>query len=331
MVDVSMAKPEAKGAVNGTKTEMVQKKSQSEIEVLQPFKTDKGPTKDTKTTEKSEIERIKKEEKKRREQLLAEKVKREAQQRLREQQRKEKEQRLSQLRKGIEGALVEGEVNKAEQGIVAYRKLKGDRALREPQFQGYRQKLIELKQTVADLEQAKAAELYLQQLLNQASVLAEQGKFEKSQVKYGEILAIDPDSNAAREGLVALAEMKVALKKDKKRENAAVSSVETGVTTKQAPKEAAIVLGKDTAGWVVQVATYTDGNKKEAYSLLGSIKRAGIKPVYVKKVELAGRTLYRVRIGVYANKVGAEAAQQMLKEKIGTDGGRFTPRVMLQQ
>jgi len=47
-------------------------------------------------------------------------------------------------------------------------------------------------------------------------------------------------------------------------------------------------------------------DRKDAYGLLGKLKKGGFKSAFIRKQNLAGRNLYRLRLGVYRDKSDAE-------------------------
>lgn len=270
---------------------------------------------------KAKIEAARKE----REQLAKQrKLEREAKRRKEEEAKaRERTEKLAKARKSgeivasLQQAIAEGELSKAEQLLKQYRAHEGERVLKQSQYQQFRQEIARLKQMDADLEMARAAEQYLQQLLKEAATLAQKGKREAARKKYGEVLLQSPGNAAAQQGLEQLSRVvKEKVVQPKKRDKKRVAKK---------------VLGKKSAGWVVQVATYAAEGKKEAYALLATAKRAGFKAVFVKKQQIAGRTLYRVRVGVYADKEDAVRVKTALHQKMAAKGLNLSPRVMKQK
>ncbi len=248
-------------------------------------------------------------------------ARKEAEKKKRAREREEKKRKAAVLDLAVERALKQGKLQLAEEKMDAYQALKGEAALREPKFQRYRQQLVEMKQAFADLEQARAAERYLQQLLDEASRLERKGKREAARAKYGEVLVLDPTHPKALRGLeqLTVARVEPPLQPQPKPE------------AKKPKKPTSSLLGKKAAGWVVQVATFPASGKKEAFSLLGTIKKAGFKAVFIKKQELAGRQLYRVRIGAYGDRAEAERIQQRINRKLAELDIQISGRLMQQK
>ncbi len=98
---------------------------------------------------------------------------------------------------------------------------------------------------------------------------------------------------------------------------------------KSKPRSKSTLLGKNAEGWVVQVATYPEAKKREAYSLLSTIKKSGFRGVFLKKQELAGRVLYRLRLGAYGDKDEALELQDKINLKMADQG--VNSRVMRQK
>ncbi len=89
------------------------------------------------------------------------------------------------------------------------------------------------------------------------------------------------------------------------------------------------LLGKSAEGWVVQVATYPESKKRDAYSMLSTVKKSGFKSVFLKRQELAGRVLYRIRLGAYGNKEEAVELQEKINGKMADKG--VASRVIMQK
>lgn len=248
-----------------------------------------------------------------------------------------KKEKLEALLRAIEKALDGGKLQEAEKQQSAYRLLKGESALREPEFQQLRQRIIEMKRMFADMEQANMAEQYLQQLMDEAQRLGQQGDTEAARRKYGEVLMQAPGNHAAQQGLERLSQRQ---QKRVVTETAVVEAskpVERPKKPKKSKnpekmeKKSTTLLGSNAAGWVVQVATYPEDGKKEAYALLGAIKKSGFKAVFVKKQELAGRKLYRIRVGAYGDKSEAVAVSERLLAKMDEKGIKIANRITRQR
>ena len=256
------------------------------------------------------------EEKRRR--IAAEKQAEQERKRVQQMARKE---RAATLLKEIEAALDGGELFAAETKLDEYHQLLGNRALKQAAYQTLRQRVATMKRVFADMEQARVAEQYLLQLMEEAQVLQQQGKNGAARVKYGEVLALNPEHRGARDGIQSLL-------MEKTEESSAPKPKQS---EKRSWQEQSTLLGKQSEGWVVQVATYPEDGKKAAYALLGTIKKAGFKAVFIKKQELAGRQLYRVRIGAYGVREEADAVSTQLMRKLATQDVRVASRVMRQK
>ncbi len=253
--------------------------------------------------------------------------------------------RAEALIKQVEQSLEEGDVAAAEQQLAEYRTFVGERVLKQERFQSLRQKIITTKQMLADLEQASVAEQYLQQLMDEALVLEQQGAKRAARERYREILETDPGHRGAQEGIALLEASKETVKKEtpvvQARPKPASQSKpkpkpkpkpksKSKSKSKPKPKKSSL-LGSKAEGWVVQVATYPGDGKKQAYALLGTIKKSGFRAVFIKKQELAGRQLYRVRIGAYGEREEADRIRERLQQKMAELGIKVASRVMQQK
>ncbi|MBT3308173.1 MAG: hypothetical protein HOL04_03250 [Gammaproteobacteria bacterium] len=263
--------------------------------------------------------RVQKLQQQRVEKRKAEVAKKKAKKEQAKRERAEKKEKLKTLLLGIERSLDKGGLQQAEQQMEEYRALKGESALRQTEFQALRQRVIAMRQVFADLDQAKAAEQYLKQLINEAQRLKKRGDIEAARGKYGEVLLQDPANRAALKGLEVLSQPQQ------------VAAPIPKVKVKKKEKKSTSLLGKKAPGWVVQVATYHEDGKKEAYALLGAMKKAGFRAVFVKKQQLVGRTLYRIRVGAYSDKQEAVEVGQKIDQKMAEKGIKVAGRVMKQK
>lgn len=236
----------------------------------------------------------------------------------RRQEEREKKRALEALLTQAEQELAAGNLSAAEKSLKQYRREKGDSALSQRRYKELQKKISSMSQILADLEQTSDTEQQLQKLLAEGAALATHGDVEGARSRYNRVISIDPANSEARKGLEALSSKGKAVKK-------------RSVAKKPAAKKRAesSLLGKKAEGWVVQVATYTEEKKKEAYGLMGAVKKAGFKGVFIKKQELAGRTLYRLRIGAYGEKGEAEALRDRIN-RVMSDRG-VVSRVTLQK
>lgn len=247
------------------------------------------------------------------ERAAAAKAEQEKKKRLAQQRRKALNGLLNQAEKRVE----DGDLSAAEKLLQQYLKKAGKGAKKQKRYQAIRQKLDSMSEILADLERARDAERQLQKLLVEGEALAENGMAGEARKRYQAALSLDPENQQAQAALKLLA---APVKKP------APKSV---VAPKRAAKKKSSLLGKKAEGWVVQVATYIEDNKKQAYGMLGAIKKAGFKSVYIRKQELAGRVLYRLRLGAYGDKAEAESLRDQLNQKMGTQG--FNSRVTRQK
>lgn len=236
----------------------------------------------------------------------------------RRQEEREKKRALEALLSQAGQELAAGNLSAAEKSLKQYRREKGDSALSQRRYKELQKKISSMSQILADLEQTSDTEQQLQKLLAEGAALATHGDVEGARSRYNRVISIDPANSEARKGLEALSSKGKAVKK-------------RSVAKKPAAKKRAesSLLGKKAEGWVVQVATYTEEKKKEAYGLMGAVKKAGFKGVFIKKQELAGRTLYRLRIGAYGEKGEAEALRDRIN-RVMSDRG-VVSRVTLQK
>ena len=236
----------------------------------------------------------------------------------RRQEEREKKRALEALLSQAGQELAAGNLSAAEKSLKQYRREKGDSALSQRRYKELQKKISSMSQILADLEQTSDTEQQLQKLLAEGAALATHGDVEGARSRYNRVISIDPANSEARKGLEALSSKGKAVKK-------------RSVAKKPAAKKRAesSLLGKKAEGWVVQVATYTEEKKKDAYGLMGAVKKAGFKGVFIKKQELAGRTLYRLRIGAYGEKGEAEALRDRIN-RVMSDRG-VVSRVTLQK
>lgn len=230
----------------------------------------------------------------------------------------EKKKRLEQQRKKALNGLLDqaekrvedGDLAAAEKLLQEYQKKAGEKAAKkQKRYQTIREKLDSMSQILADLERARDAERHLQKLLVEGKALAENGMAGEARKRYEEVISLDPQNQQAQDALKALPSPAV------KPESKPIAAAPKKVVRKKSS-----LLGKSAEGWVVQVATYTEENKKQAYGMLGTIKKAGFKSVYIRKQKLAGRVLYRLRLGAYGDKVEAESLRDQLNQKMGGQG-----------
>ncbi len=243
----------------------------------------------------------------------------------------EKGERLLQE---IAQAMEQGELEQGEAAMNRYQNLLGERALRESRFQHYREQLGAMKAAQIELEQARMAERYQemqQQIadhLLQAGSLERSGQLQQARTRYQQILKLDATHSVALES-----EQRLTQKIEMARE-AATTAVEQKevepVKQEEVPAKSSL-LGSEDDGWVVQVDTYSGENKKEAYNLMGTIKRAGVSAVFIKKQSFADTSFYRVRIGAYGERAEAESVMADLQSLLDQQGVVVTPRVMQQK
>lgn len=112
-------------------------------------------------------------------------------------------------------------------------------------------------------------------------------------------------------------------------EKRAARKDQTIKSKKKKSRNKSSILGRDAEGWVVQVATYPESKKREAYGMLSTVKKAGFKTVFLKRQELAGRVLYRLRLGAYGEKEEAVELQKKINLKMADKG--VVSRVMKQK
>ncbi len=226
----------------------------------------------------------------------------------------QKQKSLKSLLDGAERELAAGNLSAAEEVLKQYRTKQGDSTIGQKRYDRLLRQIKSMSQILADLEQTNDTERYLQKLFAEASALSRHGDLTGARKRYSEVISIDPTNKPAKEGLQALPKQpeKVVSKQSRK--------VKKGKSS---------LLGKSAAGWIVQVATYGDKNKKTAYSMLGMIKKAGFKGIFIKKQELAGRTLYRLRLGAYGDKSEATALRDRINGEMAEQG--IVSRVTLQK
>ncbi len=274
---------------------------------------------------KAALERQRAAEAKRRAQQEAAAKKREELERQRIQARQEAERKAAaqQLLKQIEEGLNASNVAAAEQAMAEYEQLLGVVALKSEHYQGLRKELVALKQMLAELEQAAAAEQFMQQLMVEAEQLEQSSDTAGAETKYREVLALNPQHSAAMKALAGLMEARAKPKPATRPKKEKVAEpVEKGESS---------YLGQDAEGWIIQVATYPEEGKREAYALLGALRKARYRAVFVKKQELAGRLLYRVRVGAYGEKSEAKQLQLMVEKDMALLGIKVSTRVIRQK
>ncbi len=233
----------------------------------------------------------------------------------RRQQEREKKRALEALLSQAEQELAAGNLSAAEKSLKQYRTQKGASALSQRRYKELQKKISSMSQILADLEQTSDTEQQLQKLLAEGAALASHGDVEGARSRYNKVISIDPANRAARKGLQALSSRS---KVDRKKRPVA-----------EKKRKKSSLLGKSAEGWVVQVATYPEEKKKDAYGLMGAVKKAGFKGVFIKKQELAGRTLYRLRVGAYSDKAEAEALRDRINSTMSDRG--VVSRVTLQK
>ena len=231
-------------------------------------------------------------------------AKAEKKKRLEQQRQKALNNLLNQAEKRVE----DGDLAAAEKLLQEYQKRAGKGVEKQKRYRTIREKLDSMSEIFADLERARDAERHLQKLLAEGKALAENGMAGEARKRYEEVASLDPANQVAQDALKALS-FPTAKPKSK-----------PVVAPKKGVRKKSSLLGKGAEGWVVQVATYTEENKKQAYGMLGTIKRAGFKSVYIRKQKLAGRVLYRVRLGAYGDKAEAESLRDQLNQKMGEQG-----------
>ena len=230
---------------------------------------------------------------------------------------KEKQKALISLLKRADKELTAGNLSAAEESLKQYREQRGEFTTGQKRYTKLLRQVETMGQILTDLEQTDDTERYLQKLLAEASALGKHGDQAGARKRYNEVISIDPANSEAKKGLQVLSKkpQKVVQKKSKK--------------SKSDKKRKSSLLGKKAAGWIVQVATYTEEDKKTAYSMLGEIKKAGFKGVFIKKQELAGRTLYRLRLGAYGEKDEAMELRNQINSEMAERG--VVSRVTLQK
>ncbi|MBT7308463.1 MAG: hypothetical protein HN842_09615 [Gammaproteobacteria bacterium] len=243
-----------------------------------------------------------------------------------EQKRKiEREQQLDHYLKQVSLALDGGESAVAEAHIEAFKLLRGEDSYKNSELQRLVQRLKAISVVFADLEQANEAEQYLLRLMDEAVVLAQQGELEAAKERYHEVLALAPGNQGARDGLATI----TGGGKRGRSETAMKAAAPLAIEVPSVARKKATLLKHKGEGWVVQVATMTKEKRKKAYELLGSLKKSGFRGAFIKKQELAGRQLYRLRIGVYAEKWEAEEALNQLNQNTQYRG--YSGRTMFQK
>ena len=93
-------------------------------------------------------------------------------------------------------------------------------------------------------------------------------------------------------------------------------------TTSSARVEPAGTAGDSRTGWGVQAGSF--GQKANAESLMADLKLNGMN-AYISEVQVADKTLYRVRIGPLENKQSAEQQLQLVEKQFKLKGTILSP------
>ncbi|MBT6556028.1 MAG: hypothetical protein HOA22_10300 [Gammaproteobacteria bacterium] len=236
-----------------------------------------------------------------------------------EQKKKERALLLDAELEKVRPLLKIGKTVEAQQVIEIFKTLRGSERYKESEVAGLEREIESLKVAIGDLEQATESEEYLMQLMDEAVVLAQQGDLAAAEKRYREVLSVDPGNRGAQEGLAALS---VSTVPHEQKPAQKIKVKMSKVATDKA-------MGKEAEGWVVQVATYAVANKKHAFELLEKLQKLGFRSGYIKKQELAGRLLYRIRVGVYQSKEVAERIRDQITPLLGEE--RSVSRLMYQK
>jgi DedD protein len=99
----------------------------------------------------------------------------------------------------------------------------------------------------------------------------------------------------------------------------AANSADKSSSTARAESDSA---GDTRTGWAVQAGSF--GQKANAESLMADLKLNGMN-AYISEVQVADKTLYRVRIGPLENKQSAEQQLQLVEKNFKLKGTILSP------
>ncbi|MEJ2309338.1 MAG: SPOR domain-containing protein [Gammaproteobacteria bacterium] len=135
--------------------------------------------------------------------------------------------------------------------------------------------------------------------------------------------SVTPDETATAPGETGTAE---ADKEQRKQwvivEDAAKSADKTTSTARVESAGTGGSAGDTRTGWAVQAGSF--GQKTNAESLMADLKLNGMN-AYISEVQVADKTLYRVRIGPLENKQSAEQQLQLVEKNFKLKGTILAP------